>query len=133
MKVDSTIVSMSLTPELLEKFDAALKRKGFSTRSEALRDALRGFVDEAEWEGRGDNALILTILYEKPQAGSELSTLQHRFHEIQSMLHLHIDERNCLEIFVAKGESTKLKELVTRIRKVRGIKKVGLITTTSGV
>lgn len=128
------IVSMAVPPELLERFDRALRGRGFSTRSEAFRDALRTFVDEAGWEVPGaDSALILTILYSKRHSGGDLSAMQHHFPEIHSALHMHLDEVNCLEILVARGDSARLRELVGLVRRIRGIKKVGFIAAARGV
>ncbi len=35
------IVSMSMEKELVERFDSAIKSRGYSTRSEAMRELVR--------------------------------------------------------------------------------------------
>ena len=42
------IVSISLTSKLLKKLDRFMKERGYSSRSEAIRDAIRDFLSEYE-------------------------------------------------------------------------------------
>ncbi len=124
------IVSLSLDPEILRKFDDLRSRRGYRSRSEAVREALKEFIDEAEWTSdSGANTLILSVVYEKGPPKSALASLQHRFDEIRTMLHTHLDERNCLEILVAEGPSPRLKELVRSIRRIAGVKQIKFIRT----
>jgi CopG family nickel-responsive transcriptional regulator len=128
------IVSMSLQEELLRRFDAAYAGRGFASRSEAMREALRDFVDEAEWEGVGGrNTLILVVVRDKSLPGADVIRVQHRPEEIQTLVHTHLDEVNCLEILVVRGESTRLKNLIKEVRKLRGVKQLKFITTTYNV
>ncbi|MGI0148340.1 MAG: nickel-responsive transcriptional regulator NikR, partial [Thermoplasmata archaeon] len=59
--------------------------------------------------------------------------LQHRFEEIRTMLHTHLDENDCLEIFVADGPTARLKELIGQIRRVKGVKQIKFIHTAAGL
>src|SRR3972149_6654291 len=91
------IVRMSLSPQILKHFDAVTRRRGYPSRSEALREAMREFIDAAEWGAEdGENTLVLSILYEKEMPRGELLALQHRFPEIRTMLPPHLDPVNCL-------------------------------------
>jgi metal-responsive CopG/Arc/MetJ family transcriptional regulator len=68
-----TIVSLSLGEPMLEKFEEASKRRGYSTRSEAFREAMRAFIDDSEWNvGEGRSTLILSVLYEKGTTRDQL-------------------------------------------------------------
>ena len=45
---------VSLEPGLLKSFDALINEKGYSNRSEAIRDLIRGALVERQWDrGRG--------------------------------------------------------------------------------
>src|SRR2546427_8366499 len=116
-----TIVSMSLDPQTLRKLEEVVKKRGYPSRSEAFREALRDFIDEAEWEKEsGASMLILSALVDKESTRTDLAVIQHRFEEIRTMLHTHVDEANCLEIFVAEGPSGRLKEFVQALRRGKG-------------
>ncbi|MCK4582280.1 ribbon-helix-helix protein, CopG family, partial [Candidatus Bathyarchaeota archaeon] len=47
-----TVISMSLTPELLERLDTFVEKSGFSSRSEALRLAVRDSLSQFSLQSR---------------------------------------------------------------------------------
>ncbi len=127
------IVSMSLDPAILRKLEEVVKKRGYPSRSEAFREALRDFIDEAEWEKiTGESMLILSALVDKDSTKTDLTLIQHRFEEIRTMLHTEIDATNCLEIFVAEGPSGRLKEFVQALRRVKGVRAIKFISTSRG-
>ena len=129
-----TIISMSVNESLLEKFDQISDKKGYTTRSEAFRDAIRKIVREGVWDEEiGGNIVIIMILYDKSQPKTKISYLHHQFEEIQTNMHMHLDDSNCLEIFIAKGEGMRLKGIIKRIREIKGIKQVEFISTACNI
>ena len=125
------IVSISVTDELLGKFDDILAVKGFRSRSDAMREAMRSFVDETEWDSsEGENQIVITMIYDEVGPRGELSILQHRYEEIQMMLHLHLEKGQCMEVFIARGPSNRLREILTKIRKVKGVRSIRFISTS---
>lgn len=129
------IVSFSINKQILEKFENVLKKRGYSTKSEGFRDALRNFIDEIEFsEEQGENNVVVAILYDEGNIDKgELSIIQHKYKEISAMLHFHIDEINCLEVFIVKGNSERIKEMISEIRRIKKIKDLKFITTASGI
>lgn len=126
-----TIVSVSIPDELVRKFDQVLCAKGYRSRSDAVREAMRSFVDEAEWQSaEGENQIVITMIYDEVGPRGELSVLQHRYEEIQMMLHLHIEKGQCMEVFIARGQNNVLREILGRIRKVRGVRSIRFISTS---
>ena len=45
-----TRIGVSIEPELLDEFDELIIRKGYSSRSEALRDLIRDSLAEQDWK-----------------------------------------------------------------------------------
>jgi metal-responsive CopG/Arc/MetJ family transcriptional regulator len=43
-----TVISIKLPPDLLHKFEDFMQSKGYYSRSEAFRDAVRGLISESE-------------------------------------------------------------------------------------
>ncbi len=122
---------MSVPPELLGRFDEVLVVKGFRSRSDAMREAMRSFVDEAEWDSsEGENQVVITMIYDEIGPRGELSVLQHRYEEIQMMLHLHLEKGQCMEVFIARGPNQKLREILGKIRKVKGVRSIRFISTS---
>jgi len=126
------IVSVSMDETVLKNLDEIAQRRKYRSRSEAVREALREFIDVTEWErGGGQASVILAVIYEKGNPKADLAMLQHRFDEIRTMLHTHLNEVDCLQIFVAEGASTRLKELIGQIRRVKGVKQIKFIYTAA--
>ena len=125
-----TIVSVSLDDGILRSLDDVAQRRKYRSRSEAVRDALREFIETTEWGREGGQAsVILAVIYAKGNPKADLAMLQHRFDEIRTMLHTHLNEVDCLQIFVAEGSTARLKELIARIRRVKGVKQIKFIRT----
>jgi CopG family nickel-responsive transcriptional regulator len=126
------VVSMSLPEATLRKLDTIRRKRGYASRSEAFRDALRDFIDAAEWGlDEGENTLILAILFRRDVSRAGLAALQHRYDEIATMLHTHLDPVHCLEIFVVVGPNDRLKELIQRVRRLKGVDQVKFLSTAA--
>jgi len=124
-----TVVSISIPEDLLKRFDEVMTDKGFRSRSDAMRESMRSFVDESEWEASdGENQIVITMIYDEAGPRGELSVLQHRYEEIQMMLHLHIEKGQCMEVFIARGPNNRLREILSKIRKVKGVRSIRFIS-----
>ncbi len=127
-------VGVSFEPELLAKFDALIKRKGYNNRSEAIRDLVRKSLIESEIEAeRGEVIGTLTIIYDHDvgDVTNKLLHLQHHHHsEISSTTHIHVDEHLCLEVLVVQGTAKEVKKLADNIKAIKGIKHGELVITS---
>jgi CopG family nickel-responsive transcriptional regulator len=67
------------------------------------------------------------------EMADKLIDLQHQFHqEIVSVLHVHLDAHNCLEVLVLRGDKTMIQMIADRLSSIKGVKHCKLVTTTSG-
>jgi CopG family transcriptional regulator, nickel-responsive regulator len=127
---------VSIDSQLIKKFDALVARKGYATRSEAIRDMIRDSLVEQEWEAEDRETVgTITIVYNHHTRELEhaLTDLQHKsFHQIVSTLHVHLDAHNCLEVLVVKGMSREIRKIADRLIGTRGVKHGKLTTTTTG-
>ncbi len=59
-----SVISISIPGNELNKFDEAIKELGFSSRSDAIRNALHRFVIQHKWVDNSDETLpfIVTIV-----------------------------------------------------------------------
>ena len=124
-----TVISITLPSVLLKKFDEFSETRGYYSRSEAFRDAVRNIIAEAEVAkmNSGDVAATIMIIcdYARRDVDLRLSEVRHEFDDlIIENVHRHIDEKYCLEIFIAQGESQKMLNLMGRVRGMRGIQQV---------
>lgn len=131
-----TRFGVSIDSKLIKKFDALIDRKGYSTRSEAIRDMIRDMLVEQEWEsGKEETVGTITIVYNHHTRELEhaLTDMQHKsFHQIVSALHVHLDAHNCLEVLVVKGKSKDITKIADLLIGTKGVKHGKLVMTTTG-
>ena len=123
------VVSVTLPNKLLEAFENFMKKRGYYSRSEAFRDALRNLMAESEVvktdTGRVATVIMLTSEYAMTDVELKLSELRHEFDDVVvEKLHRHVANKNCLEIFIAEGNAQRILDLIGRIRGMRGIQQV---------
>lgn len=126
-------VGVSFEPELLAKFDALIKRKGYTNRSEAIRDIVRKSIIESEIETeKGDVIGAIAIVYDHDTRNvtNKLIDLQHHFSgNISSTTHMHIDEHNCFEVLIVRGRAKDVRTLFDNMKAVKGVIHGGLFVT----
>ncbi len=130
-----TRFGISIPNKLLKKFDALIDEKGYTNRSEAIRDLIRNCLVEEEWSGTGEVVGSLTLVYDHDVRGvsDKLTELQHSFHgNIISSMHVHLDEHNCMEVLVITGKAGDVKNIASSLIVSRGVKHGKLVMTTSG-
>lgn len=124
-----TVVSLTLPDELLERFDEFIKSRGYYSRSEAFRDAIRNLISEWEFSRRELNNVAATIMitsnYKDDEVDSKVGEIRHKFDDIVvENIHRHVGQRYCLEILLAEGEYKRVLDLIGRIRGIRGIHQI---------
>lgn len=126
-------IAISLPPGLLEEFDEMSRRMGYANRSEAIRDAVRHYMlKNALRSEKGKRVGVISIVYDHDVRGVNdvLIDLQHKYHDvIQSSTHLHLDEHNCMEIIMVKGEARRINEIKDRLTTVSGVTHSDLLLT----
>src|SRR5207244_12160988 len=127
------IVSVSMDDSILRSLDDVAQRRKYRSRSEAVREALREFIDVTEWGREGGEAsLILAVSYEKGNPRADLAMLQHRFDEIRTMLHTHLAEADCLQIFGAEGSTARPTSRMAQLRRIKRVKGSNSIQSAAG-
>lgn len=130
-------IGVSLPENLLGNFDKIILQRGYSSRSEGIRDAIRNYIVTYEWmsDVQGERVGVITIVYAHSQRGlvENLTEIQHEFGStIQSSMHIHLDHDNCLEVVVLRGEGQDVKKAAERMMALKGVKHVKLTTTSLG-
>lgn len=126
---------VSIEKELLKKFDNIIKEKKYTNRSEAIRDLIREYLVGKEWKENKQVMGSITFVYDhrKRELVDKLMDIQHSWHKtILSTQHIHLDNRNCLEIIVVKGKASLIKELLDIIKSQKGVKHCTFSATTTG-
>lgn len=97
---------------------------------------IRKYLVEREWEdGKKETVGTVTLVYdhEKRDLGRALTGLQHRHTDsVISVLHVHLDARNCLEVVVMKGKPSRIKRIGDKLISTKGVKYGKLTAATIG-
>ena len=133
MEQDLARIGVSLPENLLEKFDEIITRRGYSSRSEGIRDAIRGYIRYYAWmsEVQGERVGTVSLVYDHSQRGlvNSLLDIEHEFSGIiRSSIHMHINHDMCMEVLMVRGEGQDVKAVTEKIMTLRGIKHVKLTT-----
>jgi len=124
-----TVVSVTIPGELLKKFDEFMKARGYYSRSEAFRDAIRSLMAETELAkmeiGNIAATIMITCDYARKDVDLRMTEVRHEFDDVViENVHRHIGEKYCLEIFIAEGNNDRIVDLIGRVRGMRGIQQV---------
>lgn len=125
---------VSIDPELLRQFDKLIEEKGYSSRSEAIRDLIRETIALRRLDlGAEEAVATITIIYDPDVRGltSKLLHIQHSFPgQVRSTTHVHLEKHLCLEVIVASGNSKEVISLGDKLRALKGVKHGGVVITS---
>ncbi len=103
----------------MKELDSSIKERGFASRSEIIRQALRAFIAEHRSlrELEGEIVATITVIYGKGAKDDPTFKIQHDYSNIIStFLHSHVEEENCLEVMVVKGDAGVIRRLVDALK-----------------
>ena len=68
---DLSRIGISLPKSLLDKFDEILEFRGYSSRSEGIRDAIRSYITYYKWmsDVTGERQGVITMVYDHEHRG----------------------------------------------------------------
>jgi CopG family transcriptional regulator, nickel-responsive regulator len=120
-------LTITIDDDLVAEVDGFIEARGYANRSEAIRDLVRGGLEQANREGTQGRDCVATLSYVYDHAARELpKRLTRDFHEhhdlAQATLHVHLNHDSCLEVTVLKGRSTEVKAFADRVIAERGVR-----------
>ena len=126
-------IGISLPKNLLDKFDDIINMRGYSSRSEGIRDAIRSYITYYQWmaDVKGERQGVITIVYDHEHRGliQLLTEIQHDYMSIiQASLHSHVTHERCLEVILVRGDGADLKAIAERLMAQKGVESVKLTT-----
>jgi len=123
------IISLSIDGKLLEKLDDLIEKEGYSSRSEAVRAAIKELLAEYRLKRIEEEEVLATVTaisqYDRRDVErkfTEITEIRHRFDDIiVGDMHLHVGKRYCVDIFLIEGPGLKVSGFVREIRSIKGI------------
>jgi CopG family nickel-responsive transcriptional regulator len=118
------VISISLPESLLSEVEKKVEIHGYSGRSDLVREALRGFVQEFDADTKLDGEVIATVTVvfrEGSEVERTVSSLRHDYGgSVIGSSHSCIDEDRCMEVLVVRSEIEEVNEMVGKVRSTDG-------------
>ena len=122
-------VGVTFPPDLLKDLDDVIQEIGYDSRSKAIQDAVASFVTEQRLlhKEQGKKAGVLVMVYDHDVKGLEDDLIESQHHHrdvINSVLHVHLSDKECLEAIAVKGEAQDIRHLAQELTTRKGVKQV---------
>jgi CopG family nickel-responsive transcriptional regulator len=119
--------TISLESALARQFDAYIRAKGYTNRSEAVRDFIRERLDDQQLASAqaGHCAATLSYVYNhhESELAARLTGAQHEHHDlILATQHVHLDHDHCLETAMLRGPVQAVQAFAEGIIASRGVR-----------
>jgi CopG family nickel-responsive transcriptional regulator len=134
VRVDLERISLAIEKDLLRRFDALLESRKLGNRSEVVRDLMRRRLVEEEAGGDDEVVGTLTLVYDHGQREltDRLVEAGHHHHaRVLSTLHVHLDDRLCLEVQALRGTPGELRHLADHVLALKGVKHGQLVVSSA--
>jgi len=127
--------TISLDGKLAKEFDRLIRERGYSNRSEAVRDLIRKALVHQEVEADREVVGVISLVYNhhQRQLQDRLTEIQHQFHhDVVSTTHIHLNHDDCLEVIIVRGKASRAKALADQLIALRGVKDGSLNMSAAG-
>ena len=119
--------TISLDEALAQQFDALIAARGYSSRSEAVRDLIRGAIEGDRQRDPPSGHCVGNLSYvfnhHQRELAERLTGLQHEHHDLTvAAMHSHLDHENCLESVVLKGPTAQVRQFADALTAQAGVR-----------
>ncbi len=119
-------ITMSIEENLAREFDALIAARGYTSRSEAMRDLLRREVEASRATEDPKSHCVASLSYvynhHARELAERLTDAQHAHHDLTvASMHVHLDHEHCLESVILKGRTEAVRSFAARMQAERGV------------
>ena len=119
--------TISLDESLAGQFDELISARGYSNRSEAVRDLIRGAIESDRQRAAPTGHCVANLSYvynhHTRELAERLTAIQHDHHDLTvAAMHVHLDHENCLETVILKGRTETVVRFAQRLMAESGVR-----------
>lgn len=119
--------TISIDDDLAAEFDRLITQRGYSNRSEAVRDLMRGYLERERLERDESSHSIANLSYvynhHERELAERLTALQHGHHDLTvATMHVHLDHEHCLESVILRGQTAAVRSFAEALMAERGVR-----------
>ena len=122
-------VTISIDEPLAEAFDAFVEARAYQSRSEAVRDLVRGAVEHDERDASPISVGVLSYVFNRDlrRLAERLSAMQHAHHDlISANTSLPLDHTHSLVSVLLRGPTAEVRAFANAVLAERGVRSGGL-------
>jgi CopG family nickel-responsive transcriptional regulator len=130
-----TRIGISLPDKLVEEFDEILKCRGYTSRSEGIRDAMRIYNLNHQWltNSAGKRLGAITLVYDCLQQdlhGALTAVRSSHRNLIVVSIRRAVDKNRTVEVLIVRGTGAQLRAFSDFLASLRDIESVRITTTS---
>lgn len=130
-------ITITIDDDLLDTLDQLCRRRGYTSRSEAVRDLVRlAQIEQAAQSGTRETCVaVLAYVYEHGtrNLAKRLTGDQHNHHELSvATLHVHLNHDDCLEVSILRGGVSEVQAFANSVMTQRGVRHGNLHAVPQG-
>ena len=131
-------IGVSLEPELLDRFDRHISKKGYVSRSEAIRDLIREILSENDMKDESQHMVgAIMIVIDSSVTGimDKLAKIQvEKSKFILSTNRTALDDNKFMDIISVTGKLSELKSLKDEYTSMKGVLrgKLSMVSPSKG-
>jgi CopG family nickel-responsive transcriptional regulator len=120
-------ITISIDEKLAAEFDQLITSRGYTNRSEAVRDLLRSHLETERAVKGGNGHCVANVSYvynhHERDLAERLTALQHDQHDLTvATMHAHLDHENCLESVILRGATAAVRSFSDALIAERGVR-----------
>jgi CopG family nickel-responsive transcriptional regulator len=120
-------LTISLDDSMAAEIDAFMMAKGYSSRSEAMRDLVRDALVRSAAAGVATRNCVAAVSYVYNYDGRDLAAklerAQHEHHDIAiSSMRTRLDHTHCLEVTLFRGPTARVQQLAESMIAEKGVR-----------
>ncbi len=123
-------ITITIDDDLLASVDALVAKRGYPSRSEAIRELVREAAkNDYASAGRAPCVATLTFVYDHStrELAQRLVNAQHDHHDLGiATTHVHFDHESCLEVSILRGPIDAIKKMADELTAQRGVRHANL-------
>lgn len=129
---ETEIISVSLPESTARELDRMVAEKGYPSRSELVREAVRGLIkaDQRLWDVEGEVDGVMILLYDH-KASREVSEVRHAHVDLfKSFMHtdfadhtcsVHEEACKCCEVLLFSGNAAQVRAVHDAFRTTKHV------------
>ncbi len=119
--------TISLDDQLSAEFDELMRSRGYTNRSEAVRDMIRKQLEIERLSKENEGACVASLSYiynhHESDLANRITSMHHNHHHLTlSSMHVHMDHSSCLEVVILRGIIQDVTDFSNQIIATRGVR-----------